>query len=94
MLKKILHFVTVFVLCISFIIGATYTVFAASVYEEYNCFTQQKKSYTTHNWEEVDETPSHLVTDNTNYDIQPFQVVDDCNLTLIDNPTVTPITRA
>lgn len=81
-------------LCISFTISATYTVFAADVYEEYNCLTQQKKSYTTYNCEEVNETPSYAGTGNTNYGIQPFQVIDDCNLAKIEDTIVTPITRA
>lgn len=94
MLRKILSIITVSTLCFLFTISAPFTVFAAGVYEEYNCLTQQKKSYTTYNWEEVNKTPSYAGTGNMNYGIQPYQVIDECNLIKIEDTTVTPITRA
>lgn len=34
-------------------------VFAANMYESYNCITGQKENFTTTNWESVEETPSY-----------------------------------
>lgn len=97
MLKKILSLVMAFILYSTLFFTTVYAT-ASSIqsisYEKYDCLTQEENTYSTEDWQIVTETPGYAGDGFIESEINPYQVIGDCNLGKIEYTTATRALRA